>query len=213
MRTLALALVLIACKSEKPAPAPAPASGTAVVVAADAASPALPALCTLGVAAIDGAQCPTPELLAGLRKAKKSLDGVVQTAGVAAANAQQVSVLCAQIVFALDRDAKKAGCTLALGDDKRAEITAALDAWYARRTEVTPVGDAEADAVIAKMVALRDETCACKTGKCLDALTPKLGAVGTMPATAPQAARDLGTKVLEDVARCAQRIRTLDDPA
>jgi hypothetical protein len=209
-RAVALVL-LLACKSDKPAPAPAPASGTAAAPA-DAAAPAMPDLCKLGGAAIEGATCPTPEARAGLIKMKNSLDGVVQTAGQASADPQQFSVMCAQLLLALERDAKKQGCTIALSDDKRAEIMKVLDTWYAKRTPVTPTGDAAADAVITKIAAVRDATCQCKDGTCLDDLTKNLVAVGEMPATAPQAARDLGSALLADAARCANRVRTITDP-
>lgn len=204
-------LALVACKSDKPAPAPAPPPVVAPAPA-DAAQPVTPETCKLGAAAIDGAKCPTPEVQAALQKTKRSLDGVVQTAGQVSADPQQFGVMCAQLVLAIERDAKKQGCTIALPDDKRAEIMAVLDAWYARRTAVTPTGDPAADAVIAKMVALRDATCECKTGACLDGLTPQMTAIGAMPATAPQAARELGSKILEDAGRCANRVRTLLDP-
>jgi hypothetical protein len=213
VRAALVLVLLLACKSDKPAPAPAPASGTAVAPApADAAAPAAPDTCKLGAAAIDGATCPTPEVRATLVAMKKSLDGVVQTVGQAAADPQQFSVMCAQLLLAIERDAKKQGCTLALPDDKRAEMMSVLDAWYARRTPVTPTGDAAADAIIAKIAAVRDATCECKDGACLESLTKKLAGVGEMPATAPQAARDLGSALLGDAARCANRVRTITDP-
>jgi hypothetical protein len=212
VRAALVLVLLLACKSDKPAPAPGPASAVAPAVA-DAAAPAAPDTCKLGAAAIDGATCPTPEVRATLVAMKKSLDGVVQTVGQAAADPQQFSVMCAQLLLAIERDAKKQGCTLAVPDDKRAEMMTVLEAWYARRTPVTPTGDVPADAVITKIAAVRDATCECKTGACLDSLTPKLAAVGEMPASAPQAARDLASALLADAARCATRVRTITDPA
>lgn len=214
MKAALVLVLLLGCKSDKPAPAPAPASGTAPAPAPpDAAAPAAPDTCKLGAAAIDGATCPTPEIRAALLKMKTSLDGVVSTVGQAAADPQQFAVMCAQLLLAIERDAKKQGCTLALADAQRGELVKTLEAWYARRTTVTPTGDAAADAVIAKLAAVRDATCECKTGACLEALTPKLAGVGEMPASAPQAARDLGSALLSDASRCATRVRTLLDPA
>jgi hypothetical protein len=66
--------------------------------------------------------------------------------------------------------------------------------------------------VIARIVAVRDAACECKDAACLDRLDAKLGAIGTLPATAPDAARTLGSKLLEDAGRCASRVRALSDP-
>lgn len=211
MKRAIVLVVLLACKGDKPREqSPAPASGSAPVVVVDAAT--IPTLCMLGATAVDNATCPTPEVRANLAKAKKSLDGVVQTVGQAAADPEQFQVMCAQLVLAIERDAKKAGCTLAITDAQRKDMMAVLDTWFARRTPVTQTGDAAADAVIAKIAAVRDATCECKDGACLERVDKQLVSIGTMPAGAPQAARDLGTKLLADAARCASRVRTVTDP-
>jgi len=207
-------VALLACKGDKPreqAPAPAPASGSAPAIVVDAA-PTVPTLCQLGATAVDKATCPTPEVRANLAKAKKSLDGIVQTVGQAAADPEQFQVMCAQLVLAIERDAKKAGCTLAISDVERKDMMAILDTWFARRTAVTQTGDAAADAVIARIAAVRDATCECKDATCLERVDKQLISIGTMPPSAPQAARDLGAKLLEDAARCANRVRTVTDP-
>jgi hypothetical protein len=87
-----------------------------------------------------------------------------------------------------------------------------LEEWYAQRTAVTPTGDAAADAVIAKIATIRDATCACEKSACLDEVDKQLASVGTFADNAPQGARDLGKKLLEDTARCAAKVRTLTDP-
>ena len=213
MKRAVVVLALIACKSDKPAPAPAPGSAPAVAVA-DAAAPDAGGLdiCKLGTTALDTATCPTPEVRAQLAQAKKSLDGVVNTVGQTSVDAAQFQIMCAQLLIAIERDAKKLGCTLSIEEARRAEIMTALDAWYARRTPVEKTGHAEADAVIAKLAAIRDATCACKLGSCLAEVDKQLVAVGTMPAAAPPAARTLGSKLLEDAARCASRVRLITDP-
>lgn len=211
---LLLLLALVACKGDKPAPAPTQASGSApVVVVADAAvAPPVLDVCKIAQATLDKATCPTPELRSDLMKAKKSLDGVVQTVGQVGADPMQFQVLCAQMLLAIERDAKKINCAVAIDDAQRTEIMALLDTWFARRTPVEKTGDAAADAVIDKIAAVRDATCACKTGACLNEVDKQLSAVGTMPQTAPDAARTLGSKLLEDAARCANRVRTITDP-
>lgn len=210
---LLLLLALVACKDDKPAPAPTPASGSApVAVVADAAPPPVLDVCKIAQATLDKATCPTPELRNDLMKAKKSLDGVVQAVGQVGSDPMQFQVLCAQMLLAIERDAKKINCAVAIDDGQRTEIMALLDTWFARRTPVEKTGDAAADAVIDKIAAVRDATCACKTGACLNEVDKQLSAVGTMPASAPDAARTLGSKLLEDAARCANRVRTITDP-
>jgi hypothetical protein len=216
MKRAVVLVAILACKSDKPAPAPPPpvvAGDAAVAVVADAAAAAaVPEICKHGVVAIDSATCPSPEIRAQLMLAKKSLDGVVQTVGQTSADPVQFQVMCAQLLLAIERDAKKLGCTLAIEDAQRTEMMATLDSWFARRTPVENTGHAEADAVIAKIAAVRDATCECKLGSCLDQLEKQLVAVGAMPKDAPEAARTLGSKLLEDAARCANRVRTITDP-
>ena len=76
-----------------------------------------------------------------------------------------------------------------------------LDRYFAQRTQVTKTGDPAADDLIAKVAAMRDAACACQDQTCLDKLQ-----IPSMPAHLPDAARDLVTKLLDDAARCAQRI-------
>jgi hypothetical protein len=66
--------------------------------------------------------------------------------------------------------------------------------------------------VIVKIAAMRDATCECKTGACLNEVDKQLLAIGTMPDAAPQTARTLASKLLEDAGRCANRVRTITDP-
>src|SRR5512139_1962655 len=127
------ALALLGCKDDKPREAPAPQPAPPPATAVDA-QPQGPDLCKLGSTAVDQATCAKPETKQTLLKAKKSLDGVVQTVGQTSADPVQFQVMCAQLVLAIERDAKKADCTLAISDAQRAEMMAVLDAWYGRRT-------------------------------------------------------------------------------
>jgi hypothetical protein len=212
---VALTIALVACKSDKPAPSPSPGA-SAVAVADAAVAVAVDAggldICKLGTTALDAATCPTPEVRAQLMQAKKSFDGVLNTVGQAGVDPAQFQIMCAQLLIALERDAKKLGCTVTIDDARRTEMMATLDAWYAQRTPVEKTGNAEVDAVIAKIAAVRDATCECKLGSCLAEVDKQLLAVGTMPELAPPAARTLGAKLLEDAARCASRVRLITDP-
>jgi hypothetical protein len=213
---LIVALAMVASCKDKPRESPprvTSASGSAAASApVDAGAPAFD-VCRIGLAALDQAACPTPQILQSLLAAKKSLHGVVDTVGkLGGASPEKFQVMCAQLLLAIERDAVKVKCTVTLAADDRAKIMTLLDAWYAQRTPVAPTGDAASDAVIAKIVALRDAACECKDAACLERLDKQLVEIGTLPATAPEAARTLGGKLLEDVGRCASRIRTLTDP-
>lgn len=216
-RALLISLALVACKDDKPAaPPPAPASGSPVAPTPPPAPPDAAVLdaCGIARAALAAAKCDKPADQAGLQQAKKALDGIVETVGqLGAGNPQQFHAACAQLLLALERDAKKTSCTLVLVADQRAEIIALLEKWYAQRTAVQPTGDAAADAFVAKLAAVRDATCKCEKAACLDQVDKQLMAVGKIPQNAPEAARTLASKLLEDAARCAARVRTLTDPA
>lgn len=232
--------LLVGCKDNPRAPSNAPGSGSAPVapvgsasgVGAGAGSAATPAsgsgagagagagaatptldVCRIGLAALERATCPTPEVRQGLLGVKQSIDSIVETIGkVGGADPRQFQVMCAQILLAIEQDAAKQRCTVAIDARQRAEITALLDAWYGQRTPVVPTGDAAADVVIAKIAAVRDAACACRDAACLEGLERQLGAVGAMPAAAPDAARTLGSKLLEDAGRCASRVRASATP-
>lgn len=205
-----IVLALVSCKGDekKPAPAPVPVgsgSGSSVPV-----QPA--AICEIGRAAVAGATCAKPEAHATLQAAGKSFDGIVKTVTQSNADPLQLDVMCAQLVLAIERDARKSDCALKLDVTQRQQIGDVIERWYAKRTPVTATGDAAADAVVTKIAEMRDATCACKTQACLDQAAKLLAQVPKMPDTAPQAARDLGGNIIEDAVRCANRVRTIDDP-
>jgi hypothetical protein len=211
----AIVSLLASCKDHRDQKAreapPSPSATPAAQAPAAATSPL--DVCRISVVAIDQATCTAPEGRQKLRDAKKALDGVVETIGkIGGADSRQFQVMCAQMLLAIEPDAAKLGCAVAIDASQRKEITALLDAWYGQRTPVVPTGDAAADAVITKISAVRDATCACRDAACLDRVDKQLVAIGTLPAAAPDAARTLGSKLLEDAQRCASRARTLGDP-
>ena len=207
---LTAALSLLASCKDKPRessqPAPSPGSSAA-------AGPSTPDICRSGLAMIDQATCAKPEARLSLVKTRNVIDHLVKTLGeLAGADSRQSQMVCAQMLMALEQDAAKLSCTLAIDARQRKEITTLLDAWYGQRTPVTPTGDAAADAVIARIAAVRDAACECRDAACLDRLDQQLGEVGSMPATAPASARTLGGKLLDDAGRCASRVRALTAP-
>ena len=196
MRVLiTVALVSAACsKKQEEAPPPPPAPAVDV--------------CDLGTRALDRVTCSTGSGGA-IQKARKTFVGFVDAIRKATqADAKQFQIMCAQMLTALEKDASAAGCKLDLAAADRAAIKAVLDAYYTERAKIEPTGDAASDAVIARAVAVREAMCACSTMQCLEIVDKQLDTIGALPDKAPQAARDLGGRVLDDIGRCETRIRT-----
>ena len=211
MKLLPLVLVLAACNQKPSGPPPSTGSaGSAGAAGAPPVASVAPAddLCRAGMDAIDHASCGSGAgQLAATRKSLETITATVQNTGTTDPHAYDMT--CARLVDAIDHDAKKTGCTLAIDAATRARIGKLTDEYYAQRTPVTPTGDAAADAMITKLAAMRDAACACKDQACLDKADEQLVAIPTLPATAPQAARDLASKLLDDAQRCSQRVKML----
>lgn len=202
-----LLLALVACQAKSQPPA----AGSAAPPVTPPVTPppgvtGTAEVCTGALAALDRSTCGSNE--AGLRTARTSLEGIVNTMTKAGgADPNTYDIVCARMLLALERDIGSAGCTLAIDPALRGRIQRVLDAYYNQRTPVTKTGDAASDAMIGKLAGVRDAACECRTSACIEKLDPQLAALPTLPATAPQAARDLASKLLDDAARCAQRAR------
>ncbi len=213
MKLLPLVLVLGACNpkaSAPPAGTGSGAGGSAVGApsAAPQAKPVAPAddLCHIGMDAIDHATCGSSAgQLQAARRSLETITATVQNTGTTDVHAYDTA--CARLVDAIDHDAKKTGCTLAIDAPTRTRSGKLMDEYYAQRTPVTPTGDAAADAVITKIAAMRDAACACTDQACVDKVDQQVVAIPPMPAGASQAARDLASKVLDDAQRCAERVK------
>ncbi len=205
MKALALAALLsvTGCKAKHDTPPPAAGSGSAT---GSAPAPTSDDICRRGIEAIDHASCGSGAF--DLHAARSSLDGIAGTVQkLGTADPHAYDVMCSRFLDAIDHDAAKAHCTFPLDPAIRARVTQILDAYYAERTPVTQTGDPASDAVIAKVASMRDAACACKDAPCLDKVDEQLVQIAAMPAGAPQTARDLAGKLLDDAARCAQKIR------
>ena len=213
MKSLALVVALAACQSPSHSPPPPPAGSAAPAAPTPAAPPvAAPTaeVCKASLGVLERASCPSNE--AGLRAAKTSLQGIINTmTQVGGGDPTSYDITCARMLIALERDigpAKgSAGCTLPIDTELRAKIQRTLDAYYNQHTDITKTGDAASDDAIAKLGAIRDAACECRSSACIDKLDAKMNDMPQLPTTAPQAAKDLAGKVLDDAARCAQRAR------
>ncbi len=209
MKLVVLALVIAGCKGDPKAVPPPPASGSAVAgsAAAPASSPPAPDICEVGAGVFEHASCTSPLGMKVLEQAKRALSGTLDIARKASSSdPHQLQILCAQLVQALVRDAKSNGCKVELADADRTQIATLLDGYYAQRTAVVATGDAAADAVIARIAGVRDAMCACTDLACVTRVDKQLDSIGTFAFGAPQLARDLGIKLLDDVSRCESRI-------
>jgi hypothetical protein len=201
-------------RSAAPSPTPAApattATGSAAGSAGGSAEPLVPDICKSSLGVLDRAACKTPEASQGLLQARIGLERLGSTIGLGGSDPRQYQVMCAEMLLAIEQDATKLGCKLPIDAAQRKEIDGLLEWWYGQRTPVTPTGDAASDAVIAKIVAVRDATCQCRDAACLDRVQQQLVAIGTLPQAAPDAARTLGRKLLDDTGRCAARVRLIE---
>lgn len=225
MKSLALVLALAACQSKSSSPAPAAGSGTpgsastasaSTAPAAGSATAAPPAvahkaeICEDSLGMLARASCPHNE--AGLRAAKTSFEGLINTMSqVGNGDPTAFDITCARMLLALERDlhtgSGSAACSLPIDPELRAKVQRTLDAYYNKRVDVTKTGDAASDDAIAKLAAIRDAACDCRTSACIDALDKRLTELPPLAATAPQAAKDLAAKLLDNSAVCAERAR------
>jgi len=202
MRTLAVAFVVIAgCKGEKAPPPPTPAK------VIDAAPPDAPNdLCELGRQALASlTTCNGKDVTQDIAQARQAFDTVVST--VRAQGGANNETACAQMLHALDEQVAAAGCLIPLSAAARTRMLDLVEAWYDTRTAVTPTGNAAADAVVQKIVAIRDAACACTTEQCLDEVGAKLGSIGGFGSDAPEVATKLGGELLDDVGRCGAKLK------
>lgn len=223
LATLALAIALAACQGDKheppsPPPQTAPAPTTATPSPPPLAPPvappvAPPDICAAGTRIFDHATCTSVQGMKVLEQAKRTLNGTLDlTKKAASADPHALQIVCAQLIQALSRDAAAQGCKIDLADADKQQIDVLMAAYYAQRAAVTPSGDASADAVVGKIAAVRDAMCACEDMKCVAKVDKTIDSIGTFGSNAPQAARVLGGKLLDDVSRCEARLNTPSAP-
>ncbi len=214
MKLVALIGLVVACKAgddhkQPPAQiAPAPAAATPSPPPPKPPAPALD-VCAAGTRAFEHATCSSDHGRQVLEQAKKTVTGTLDlTKKAANADPQSLQLVCAQLIQALIRDTSAQGCKIELDPSDQQQIDQLLKTYYAQRTPVTKTGDADADAVVARAAAVRDQLCACEDLKCVDKAEKAIDSIGTFGSNAPQAARDLGAKLLDDVSRCVARLKT-----
>lgn len=102
------------------------------------------------------------------------------------------------------RARQPADCPLDVTEDERAELTAFLAAWYGERTAPPATGNADVDATLVEIAGQRDAACACKDMACVRKAEPGLDR--PLPATGAPVAEEAKAKMLDEVARCKQKL-------
>jgi hypothetical protein len=121
--------------------------------------------------------------------------------------ARKSGALCATFVEGVIEDPVVEDCVFSVRD-RRAEVTAFLDAYYAERVKIDPTGHAGADAVLAGIAKHRDAVCACSDEPCTRALDKsETWLAKPLPEDAPVKARDLAGLLIDDVSKCSGDIR------
>ncbi len=117
---------------------------------------------------------------------------------------RRVAATCAVMLAGLMRAEQPRNCPLDVTEEERAELSAFLAAWYGERTAPPTTGDAAADAALVKLASQRDAACACKDLACARQAGSELDAA--LPSDAPAIARDAAAKMVDEVARCRQKL-------
>lgn len=138
---------------------------------------------------------------------KMALDGIADQVAHAPEDPgprRRIAASCAITLDGMMRVEQPKMCPLDVTDEERAELAAFLAAWYGERTPAPTTGDEGIDAVLVKLAAQRDAACACKALDC--ARKAAEGLDNALPAGAPEPATTAVAKMLDEVARCRQRI-------
>jgi hypothetical protein len=117
---------------------------------------------------------------------------------------RRVAVKCAVMLDGMMRVEQPKNCPLDVTDEERTELTAFLTAWYGERTAAPATGHVASDAALVKLAAQRDAACACKDLACARKLGDEVNA--TLPTDAPAPATAAAAKMVDEVARCRQKL-------
>src|SRR4051794_23851698 len=104
MKLVALIVMLAACKGGRHEP-PNPGSAARPGSAAQPGATAPLDICGIGLAALDAATCDAPDGAKGLRGAKQTLHGILDTIHqTQAPDPRPLQMMCAQLFLAMQRD-------------------------------------------------------------------------------------------------------------
>ena len=117
---------------------------------------------------------------------------------------RRIAATCAVMLDGMMRVEQPRNCPLDVTEEERAELAAFLAAWYGERTAPPTTGDAAADAALVKLAGQRDAACACKDLACARQAGSALDAA--LSPGAPTTARDAAAKMVDEVARCRQKL-------
>ena len=136
-----------------------------------------------------------------IKMAFESISDLERNAPEAPGPRRRVAAQCAVMLDGMVRVEQPPDCPLDATDAELAELTTFLAAWYSERTAPPKTGDAGADAALVALAKQRDAACACKNAACVRAT--QLDAVA---ADAPKVALDASAQMIDEVARCKQKL-------
>lgn len=207
MKVCLLAVVLAVvpasgCGSSKEAP---PTAGSAVPVARPGVSDPL-GYCERASAVMLGRRKCFPEDTS----IKMGLDEISELETGAPADPdgrRHVAAKCAVMLDGMMRAEQPKNCPLDVTEGERKELAGFLSAWYGERTSAPSTGNANSDAAVAKLAEQRDAACACKDLACVRTAGTGLDTVlAALPSDTPKAGRDAAIKMIDEVARCRQKL-------
>ncbi len=134
------------------------------------------------------------------------IDGLFRSAPVDPQARRRVAVTCAIMLDGMMRAEQPKNCPLDVTDEETAELGKFLASWYGERTPAPKTGNASIDATLVKLAAGRDAACACKDLGCLRKVSADLDP--GLPTDAPKPATDAAARIMDEVARCKQRLTT-----
>jgi hypothetical protein len=141
---------------------------------------------------------------------KMGLDGIADLENGAPADAEgrrHVAAQCAVMLDGMMRAEQPKNCPLDVTDDERRELAAFMTAWYGERTAAPTTGNVAADTAVAKLAERRDAACACKDLTCARSAGTGLDAdLAALPSDTSRTQRDAAAKMIDEVARCRQKL-------
>jgi hypothetical protein len=134
----------------------------------------------------------------------EEIAGLVEGAPADPGPRRRVAVTCAVMLDGMMRVEQPKNCPLDVTDDERAELSSFLAAWYGERTAPPATGNEAVDAALVKLAGQRDAACACKDLACARKAGGELDTA--LPSDAPTVAGDAAAKMVDEVARCRQKL-------
>jgi hypothetical protein len=164
-------------------------------------APSAEGLCELAKRTFDRAQgCLAADKRDAQASTGQTLTGLM---AAPAAGMRAAAGACSQIIDNLDHAAAATKCDLGLTADERARVSL----YLGYRTTPGKTGDGAVDGVLTELAKLRNQMCACAEKACAIDVNHGIDNLAAMPdAATPTARADYGL-MIDELGRCANRLR------